>query len=276
VHGLCSDGDSLHNRRIALKLLSQGMVVIRFNHRGANRFLMPYAKQLYHGGRFDDLYAMIKQVATNWSQVPVMAIGFSLSANMLLAMAGHYRESLRMLENFRGIMAICPPVDVGSSSRALARWPNLFFDQYFAMRLKRILRQHRRVHSLNPRSVKIPVWCSVRRFDVRYTKQVLGMDTVDQYYDLCSAARVYADIETPSYIVAAKDDPIVPVSTIEALSPNEHVKINIEKGGGHLGFISSRRTPLGDRYWLDYLILQWIAGTIAAKTQPSRILDRIA
>lgn len=258
VHGLCSDGDSLHNRRIGKKLLQQGLRIVRFNHRGANQKLMPFAKSLYHGACHDDLLIAMEAIAGKWPDAPVAAIGFSLSANILLAMAGRYTERLARLGNFLGIMAVCPPVDVGSSSEALGRWRNLVFDQYFTLRMRKILRHHKRVHRLPRAAMRVPLICSVRRFDTRYTRQVLGLESVHEYYEMCSAKHLMREVTIPSVIVASADDPIVPVESIRRLQHGKAVQISVQKSGGHLGFISQARTPWGDRYWLDHLVSAWV------------------
>jgi hypothetical protein len=65
------------------------------------------------------------------------------------------------------------------------------------------------------------------------------------------------DIEVPTLILTAQDDPLVPIASFDGVALSASTKLHIAEGGGHLGYIAVRgRDP--DRRWMDWRIVDWV------------------
>ena len=73
-----------------------------------------------------------------------------------------------------------------------------------------------------------------------------------------SSGRFVPSIRLPTLILAARDDPLIPVESLEGMSLSPAVTRHITDHGGHLGFIG-RRSGDPDRCWLDWRIVEHVA-----------------
>jgi predicted alpha/beta-fold hydrolase len=63
--------------------------------------------------------------------------------------------------------------------------------------------------------------------------------TAHDYFDAYSVlGPAIANIHTPTTIVTAQDDPIIPIEDFYNLKLNEHIRLVIHPRGGHNGFIT--------------------------------------
>jgi hypothetical protein len=93
-------------------------------------------------------------------------------------------------------------------------------------------------------------------FDDQFTAPHFGFGTAANYYKTQSALNFVAGIRTPTFVVQAQNDPMIPFRLYKdpRLVENPAIRLLAVRHGGHLGFIS-RRKP---RFWLDPVIIQWI------------------
>ena len=61
-----------------------------------------------------------------------------------------------------------------------------------------------------------------------------------------------AALAVPGYLIAALDDPIIPVEDVERIDPIEQLRIETYRNGGHCGFIET----LAAHSWIEARILQ--------------------
>jgi predicted alpha/beta-fold hydrolase len=67
-------------------------------------------------------------------------------------------------------------------------------------------------------------------------------------------------IRCPTFILAAKDDPIVPASVFENVTASDEVVVHMTRYGGHVGYLG-RRSSDPDRNWLEWRVLDFVLGT---------------
>lgn len=256
MHGLGGNSESAYQLRIAHHLTSAGYRVVRFNHRGAAPGGAGEAKGVYHSGRTADLFAAIAAVHQRWPQAPFGTVGFSLSANMLLALLGKDPTISRRYPLFRAALAVCPPIDLQESSKALSRWRNRAIDKYYVRRLKELVREKVALFpdSHNP---KFGRKILLRDFDEVYTSQVAGFRNREEYYQKCSSKPVLHNIPVETDILVTSDDPLIPLSSFADVKTNSITRLHFLRGGGHMGMISRRKTPLGDYRWMDAAVVGW-------------------
>jgi predicted alpha/beta-fold hydrolase len=242
-HGLAGNTDSNYMHRVARVAQNLGHTVIMVNHRGCGEGL-GFAVGPYHSGRAEDLSAAIEAGRKMFPQHRHLAVGFSMSANALLLLLSGKRGTVKP------DLAVCmnAPIHLESCAHALKRGFNRIYDIEF-LRLCR-----RDVFRAKGIKLNMPIWGTLHDFDNLYTAPAGGFKNREDYYESCSTWNLLGEIRTPTIVLTAKDDPFVPVEYYEKAQPSSFVHMHIEQFGGHMGYISRDRTPLGTHRWLDYSI----------------------
>ena len=66
----------------------------------------------------------------------------------------------------------------------------------------------------------------------------------------------------PTVIVTSRDDPFVAAERTETVVEGTGVALHVEPVGGHIGYLSAERTPVGTRRWIDaavwHYVSQWV------------------
>jgi uncharacterized protein len=258
VHGLCGSHRSPYLVRMTKRLQPLGIRVIRMNLRGCGSG-KGLAKHMYHSGRSEDVFEVVKQLKVVTPDSPFVLIGFSLGGNIVLKMAGE----LGALGNrfLTSLIAVSPPVDLFSSVLMLGKPDNAIYERYFIRLMCSDVRyRHRKFKDL-PR-VEMPKNLTFYEFDQYYTAPQYGFRNAQDYYNKCSAAPLVCDIGIPCKILLAEDDPIVSSTSLDAFELPSHVEIYKTKRGGHMGYLGNP-TDKNGLYWLDSLLIEWISSNIA-------------
>ena len=253
VHGLCGSHKSSNLVRLARRLEPLGIRTVRFNMRGCGSG-KGLAKQIYHSGRSEDIFASIKAVKRMAPESPIVLIGFSLGGNLVLKMAG---ELDCLAPSFiQKVIAVSPPVDLYSSILMLGDSANAMYEKYFYRLLRANVHYlHKKFKDLPP--IELPRSLKLYEFDQIYTAPTCGFQSADDYYSRCSSAQFIPNITVPCTILFAEDDPIVSSHSLDQLSPPPNVEIVKTKNGGHMGYLGDPRHSRGF-YWLDSVLLDWI------------------
>jgi hypothetical protein len=83
----------------------------------------------------------------------------------------------------------------------------------------------------------------VREYDERITAPFGGYESAAQYYERSSAGPWLAAIDRPALVLAAADDPMVPVASVARWPVAQSVEREIAPTGGHVGFVSRSQAP---------------------------------
>jgi predicted alpha/beta-fold hydrolase len=254
VHGLAGDASAPYVIRLARRLLTMGVRVVRMNLRGAGEGF-GLARKIYHGGRSEDLREVVEWLAARISGSPIALGGFSLGANLTLKLAGEAADDpVTGLDCF---VAANPPIDLSACARAIQRRDNRLYDWNFVRWLKvQVERLHRRFPELGPVDLK-PVR-SVYEFDDCYTAPRNGFASAEDYYSRSGALPLIPQIQLPGLVVHAADDPFIPPDPFAQARFPSMVEFQMTKQGGHLGYVSKHRWN-GDRRWLDSRLAGWLA-----------------
>ena len=253
VHGLCGSHKSPNLVRMARRLEPLGVRSVRFNMRGcgSGRGL---SKQIYHGGRSEDLFEAIKALKTEHPDSPIALIGFSLGGNIVLKMAGELGSLCTPFLN--KVIAVSPPVDLFSSTQMLGDPLNGIYEKYFYRLLRADVHyRHKRFRDLPP--IRLPRNLKLYEFDQIYTAPTCGFKDAQDYYSKCSSAGMVGEIALPCKILLAEDDPIVSSAALDHYRLPSNVTVFKTKRGGHMGYLGDPRGEKGV-YWLDSLLVDWI------------------
>jgi predicted alpha/beta-fold hydrolase len=254
MHGLGGDAQSSYKLRVARKLLPEGYRIVRYNHRG-NGATVPPARGIYHSGSTSDVMAALKVILERWPNTPLLLIGYSLSGTILLNLLAWHAEEIGKATEIRGALSVCSPLDLHRSTLAIASKRNRHLDLFFARTLIEQLRARELISDDDLRTkFRKP---TLRKVDEYVVAPQGGFRDADDYYDSCSPIKRLTEIRLPTLILTAADDPIVPLEGLVETPRSTSVTLRIEKSGGHMGFLSRKRTPHKDYRWLDQFIGSW-------------------
>jgi predicted alpha/beta-fold hydrolase len=251
-HGLGGDIHRDYMRRTTALALAQGHTVLCVNHRGCGEGAA-LARRPYHSGRAEDLAAAVAWGRSRHPDYRHGAIGFSLSANALLLLLGRRPDAPK--PDFA--VAVNAPIALDESSRALSRGFNRIYDLHFIRDLRRHVRRREQA-GLEQHRYAIPRLSSVREFDELYTAKAGGFSDRDDYYARSSAKPGLKNIAVPTVLLHAEDDPFIPIVDYRNAELSPSCALHIEKTGGHMGYLTAKKTPLGTKRWLDYALTMFL------------------
>ncbi len=253
VHGLCGSHRSSYLVRMTKRLMVKGIRCIRFNMRGCGSG-KGHAKQMFHSGRSEDLLHTIECLRQEHPFSPIVIMGFSLGANIVLKLAGELGAKAEGL--IQQVIAISPPSDLFLSVQHLAQSTGGIYERYFLMLLKNSVKgRHQLFPELEP--IKFPKKLTIYQFDEIYTAPQCGFASAMDYYQKCSSKPFVPEIRVPCRILFAEDDPLICSTTLDDIELPGHVRIYKTKKGGHLGFLSTPNMARGF-HWMDHLLEEWI------------------
>lgn len=254
VHGLGGSHQSTYMQRTAAKLVEKGVHVFRMDLRGCGAGT-GVAKLPTHAGRSEDVGAALSHVMEACADLPVFLVGFSMGANHILKLLGEMGR--QRPANLAGAMAVAPPIDLMDCSRNMERGVNSLYNKTFLRNLLRAaaVRRQRVPKEFDPPLTPLPR--RLRDFDERFTAPLAGFASAEEYYHRSSSQALLKEIEVPTVVVAAVDDPIVPVGPFESASYSQSTQLIIVPSGGHLGFFGVKGAD-PDRRWMDWRIVDWV------------------
>ncbi len=264
VHGLCGCSLSPYMLRFASQFNGRGVRVFRLNLRGCGAG-EGSANQITHAGRSDDIIAALATVAELTQAGPIGAVGISLGGNQLLrgfgligqqqSADGEAANVPDWLPRIHRIAAISPPINLQLCSdnmeRRLLRPYNRYFIRHLLDRVPAAIQHQEPIAGALTNPPK-----TMRQLDDRVTAPLGGFGDAIDYYGRTAANKVIAHIQVPTLILAAADDPIVPVACFDAAARSnwpDSLRLVITRGGGHVGFIGRG----SQRHWMDGLIERW-------------------
>jgi predicted alpha/beta-fold hydrolase len=240
IHGLGGWDGAKYGLATGMLAFSRGFHVIRMNMRGAGDS-MGLSPVLYNAGLDGDLVRVLARVA---QETPRMAvIGYSLGANLALLAAG--RSSERLPSGLFGLVGISPPLDLAECCARLDAPANLPYQTYFMRGLRRAYRERQRVRPDLYEPGREVGLRSVRAYDEAITAPYGGYADAADYYARSSAGPHLATIARPTLVLAAQDDPMIPVDSVTrwALPATGVVTREITPTGGHVGFVAPSEAP---------------------------------
>lgn len=252
VHGLGGNSNSGYMRRIAGKVLREGLRVVCMNSRNAG-LGEGLAQGLAHSGRSEDIFAVLRLLTKEAPGSPTTLVGFSLGANTVLKLAGELEDTAHGL--FSSVVAVCPPAELEASVHKIRRYPA--YEKFLMRKLIQLANVRRRYFPNAHHPPAADKSKSIYEFDEAYTAPLSGFLSAHSYYEASSASRLLGKIQVPTLIISADDDPFVDNSFLDMVRLSDTVSVLRTRYGGHLGFLSSPFSPAGYR-WMDSKIVEWV------------------
>ena len=258
LHGWEGSAQSSYILHTGARLLSEGVDVFRLNFRdhGQTHHLND---ELFHSCRIDEVVGAVQQIATQFSQRPLVIGGFSLGGNFALRVALHAPAAQIPLA---WVFAVCPVISprAGLASIESAPW---FYETYFMHKWRGSLKRKQALFPQRELFSKVELRGNMRELTRRMVQRHTQFGTLENYLDGYSiAGDTLATLRVPATILTAADDPVIPVADFHALTLAPRTQLTIVAHGGHCGFIRDGSL----RSWAeDFLIdrLQQVIGTSA-------------
>lgn len=254
IHGLEGSSDSQYMHGIAQKGFAQGMNVVRVNQRncGGTDHLAP---TLYNSSLSGDLAAVARNLIAQDS-IPSFALaGFSMGGNLVLKLAGEWGSEGP--SQFRGVIAVCPAMDLAASADALHIPGNRVYEQYFLWKLRQRFRNKAKLFPQIFDPSRLQGIRSLREFDDKITAHYCGFTGAGDYYARAAAANVLEHIAVPTLVLHAANDPFIRIlpETRRKLLANPHITFIQTADGGHCSFIAERDGS--DGHWAEDQVVKF-------------------
>lgn len=253
LHGLCGSHKSGILVRVAKKLYNKNIRSARVNLRGCGTG-KGLAQTIYHSGLTEDILEVLKTLKKEDPLSEIILVGYSLSGNMVLKLAGELEDKAHGL--IKKVISLSPPVDLKESTRLFEQKENRVYLRYFINLLRTELNfLKKRFKKFT--DLEMPKNMNFTQFNEKIIVPIFGFQNLDDYYEKCSSKFFIPKIQVPTRILFCDDDPIVSSKGLDDLELPDNISIYYTKKGGHLGYLTSPMHKHGF-YWLDGLLLDWI------------------
>jgi len=234
LHGWLGDAESSYVLSLGAHLFARGYNVFRLNLRdhGGTEHLNA---GLFHSCLLDEAIGAVRAVQQQHRIEDLSLAGFSLGGNFALRIAARAGSAGLQL---RKVVAICPALNPHTSDAALAAGLPIY-KHYFLSKWKQVLKAKQQHFPEHYDLEAILNTNSINELTDRLIRRHADFKGVSDYYDGYSLlGDTLRDLNVPSHILLADDDPIVPVSDALLLPDNPQLQITRSAYGGHCGFIA--------------------------------------
>lgn len=237
LHGWEGSADSNYLLSSAVALDEAGFASFRLNFRdhGPTHHLN---EGLFHSCRLAEVTDAVAQICAGHARGPTFLVGFSLGANFTLRIARVAPDYGFKLARAIAVSPVIRPLHVlDALENGLA-----LYQQYFVYKWRRSLKIKQR---LFPQAYDLSGCLRLKNLRAQtewLVEHLTPFPTLHDYLEGYSIAGDYLrGLETPSLIITAADDPIIPVSDLHGLPRIPALELELLEYGGHCGFIDSWR-----------------------------------
>lgn len=262
VHGLAGGSHESYIRHTVTAIHTrfkddESVTVVAFNARGCARSTVT-SKQYWNAAQTDDLSAALQHLSDIYPNRKIMAIGYSLGANILC----NYLAKTGSASRVTLAVSVSNPWNLLASNRTLESYAlGRLYSKRMAAGLQRLYKRNSAFLSLHQDidEPRIMSATSLHDFDAAFTVRAFGYASTEEYYTVASSSRTVADIETNTIILNAKDDPMAldAVLPYAQVKQNPHLCLLATGHGGHIGWYGLH----GDR-WFSNVIVESLAGLL--------------
>ena len=230
LHGLGGSADAPYLMPLAHEMGDRGWSVLRLNLRGADR----QSNDFHHAGFLDDLRALWASPAVAGRETVVL-VGFSLGGHVALRYAAE--RPGRTDPRLAAVAAVCAPLDLDLGATALDGPGTWLYRRYILPGLQQHIDAVERLRPVPADRARRARVRGIREWDGLVVAPRWGFASAADYYARASVAPILDRIAVPAWIIESRNDPMVPVWTLESalarVSPT--TEVTWTPRGGHVG-----------------------------------------
>ena len=256
LHGWEGSSRSAYMVTTTGRLLARGFDVLRVNLRdhGDSHHLN---RELFNSTRSPEVASALQDFVDSHDYEHLFVAGFSLGASFALRIAADRGVPLGL----DGVIAVCPPVDPARAMDALNQG-FFVYERYFFSKWHQSLRRKLECFPDFDYADDLAAAKSLDDLNRIFIPKHTIYDNVDDYF---AAYALVGDrlstLALPATLIAAADDPIIPVDDIGRIAANESLRIETYRYGGHCGFLEN----LSARSWVETRIVDIIEEALRRK-----------
>jgi len=259
-HGLEGSSASHYATALMRAVVERGWSGVVVHFRGCSGEPNRLARA-YHSGDADEIDWILRRLRERHSGRRLFAAGVSLGGNALLKWLARERAEARKV--VAAAAAVSAPLDLMTAGDRLGSGFNRLYGDLFLGTLRRkSLEKLERFPGIYGREA-VRHARTLRQFDDVVTAPLHGFRDADDYWTRASSLRELRQIEAPTLIVHARNDPFLPGPHLPAAADvSAAVELDFPAGGGHAGFASG---PFpGNLRWLPRRLIAFFESNGAA------------
>lgn len=224
-----------------------------WNHRGLGGENNRFEKITTHGSS-EELEQVITYVLSKKQYTEIILVGYSKGGNICMKYAGE--KSANIPSEIKKIIAISSPTDLQGSVDAMGR--KGFYTERFKTKLIKFLLN--RSELIDSHMLKdFSKFKYLDDFTDNYIAPLHGFKNGRDYYEHCAAMPVVDKIRIPTFILNAKNDPVLSESCamLDLAKHSDYIFTEVPNYGGHCGFYQSNPDEI---YWSDRRMVEFVEG----------------
>lgn len=225
--------------------------VLTWNHRGLSGEKNRLERLTIHGGS-DELEAVINHALAQQKYKEIVLVGYSKGGNISLKYAGE--QGVNIPTEIKKVVAISCPTDLQGSVNVMGKTG--FYADRFKSKLLKFLKN--RWELIDSQMFKeFEKFKVLDDFTDHYIAPLHGMKDAEEYYEQCAAMPWVDKISVPTFILNAKNDPVLSESCAmqEVAKTSDYVFSELTNYGGHCGFYMPNSDGL---YWGDRRMMTFV------------------
>src|SRR4030095_8344474 len=220
----------------------------------ANRLL-----RSYHSGDSREIDWILRRLKQENPQSEIYVVAISLGGNMLLQWLRE--EAYGAPHVVARAVAVSPPLGRAAAACTLDfGYRRILYTVHFLRTMKPKALAKIAAHGLSIEARATRASATFRQFDDLFTAPIHGFQNADDYWPRCSGKPWLKNIQVPTLVINARNDPFLPISALP--TPDEvsdSVTLEFPQTGGHVGFVSGKFP--GNLEWLPNRILKFFEGS---------------
>lgn len=231
-HGFEGNSKSHYAKRLMYQIEQIGWRGVVPHYRGCSEEInrMP---TFYHAGRTDDIMFIVNEIHQR-TQRELFAVGVSLGGNLLLKYLGENPED----KSLDAAFAISVPFNLDICTPHIDQGINkyIYVKHFLATLLPKMKEYASMFDNFSYADHKVD---TLDEFNNTYVCQFFDFKNSQDYYEQANCVPFLQYIKTPTMILQAENDPLIPVNAWpdkSQLSPS--IKFIATKTGGHAAFIA--------------------------------------
>lgn len=255
VHGLGGSSAAHYLIEAAAAAEAAGFDVLRLDLRGAGG----EGDDFYNAGLTADLRAALASDALA-SHDRIAVLGFSMGGHLALRYATEDTIDPRL----RGLVAVCPPLDLDRTAAAFDRPEKWLYRHHVLDSLKTMYAAVSARRPPNARPLLSPVEARridrLRDWDAHVVAPRFGFRSAEHYYAETSVAPRLHRLAVPALVLSARHDPMVTAESVRPALDRKYPMLDARwiDEGGHCGFPETLDLGLGGETGLLPQILRWL------------------